>query len=63
MYKRQLLFPMFSGVAIGFSGEIDFSISIVISSVLVALVTAVISGTIPALSAMRLNVVDALRKN
>ena len=58
-----LLFPMFSGVAIGFSGEIDFSISIVISSVLVALVTAVISGTIPALSAMRLNVVDALRKN
>ena len=54
---------MFSGVAIGFSGEIDFSISIVISSVLVALVTAVISGTIPALSAMRLNVVDALRKN
>jgi ABC-type antimicrobial peptide transport system permease subunit len=50
-------------VAIGFSGEIEFSISIVISAILVAFVTAVISGVIPAYSAMRLNVVDALRKN
>ena len=58
-----LLFPMFSGVAIGFSGEIEFSISIVISAILVAFITALISGVLPALSAMRLNVVDALRKN
>ena len=58
-----LLFPMFSGVAIGFSGEIEFSISIVISAIIVAFITALISGVLPALSAMRLNVVDALRKN
>ena len=58
-----LLFPLFSGVAIGFSGEIEFSISIVISAILVAFITAVISGVLPAYSAMRLNVVDALRKN
>ena len=58
-----LLFPMFSGVAIGFSGEIEFSITIVLTAILVAFITAVISGVLPALSAMRLNVVDALRKN
>ena len=39
------------------------SISIVISAILVAFITALISGVLPALSAMRLNVVDALRKN
>ena len=58
-----LLFPLFSGLAIGFSGEIEFSISIVISAILVAFITAVVSGVLPAYSAMRLNVVDALRKN
>jgi ABC-type antimicrobial peptide transport system permease subunit len=57
------LFPLFSGVAIGFSGEIEFSVSIVISAILVAFITAVVSGVLPAYSAMRLNVVDALRKN
>ena len=50
-------------MAIGFSGEIEFSISIVISAILVAFITALMSGVLPALSAMRLNVVDALRKN
>ena len=59
-----LLFPMFSGIAIGFSGDIEFSITIVLTAILVAFITAVISGVLPpALSAMRLNVVDALRKN
>jgi len=55
--------PTFFWRAIGFSGEIEFSISIVISAILVAFITAVISGVLPAYSAMQLNVVDALRKN
>ena len=63
VFIAYLLFPLFSGVAIGFSGEIEFSISIVISAILVSFVTSVISGVLPAYSAMQLNVVDALRKN
>ena len=57
------LFPFFSGVALGFAGQIEFSFSIVLSAIALALLTATISGLFPAYSAMRLNVVDALRKN
>ena len=57
------LFPFFSGVALGFAGQIEFSFSIVLSAIALALLTATISGLLPAYSAMRLNVVDALRKN
>ena len=57
------IFPLFSGVALGFAGQIEFSFSIVLSAIVLALLTATISGLLPAYSAMRLNVVDALRKN
>ena len=57
------LFPFFSGIALGFAGQIEFSFSIVLSAIALALLTATISGLLPAYSAMRLNVVDALRKN
>ena len=57
------LFPFFSGIALGFAGQIEFSFSIVLSAIALALLTATISGLFPAYSAMRLNVVDALRKN
>ena len=57
------LFPFFSGIALGFAGQIEFSFSIVLSAIGLALLTATISGLLPAYSAMRLNVVDALRKN
>ena len=57
------LFPFFSGVAYAFAGQVEFPFSIVLSSIALALLTATISGLLPAYSAMRLNVVDALRKN
>jgi len=57
------LFPLFSGVAYAFAGQVEFQFSIVLSSIALALLTATISGLLPAYSAMRLNVVDALRKN
>ena len=57
------LLPFFSGVALGFAGQIEFSFSIVLSAIVLALLTATVSGLLPAYSAMRLNVVDALRKN
>ncbi len=56
-------FPFFAEIAGGFAGEVSFSISIVISALVLAFITACLSGLMPAYSAMRLNVVDALRKN
>ena len=47
----------------GFFGDIVFKPSIVGSAALLALITAVVSGLPPALFAMRLKVVDALRRN
>ena len=47
----------------GFFGDIAFKPSIVASAVLLAFITALVSGLPPALFAMRLKVVDALRRN
>jgi ABC-type antimicrobial peptide transport system permease subunit len=57
------LFPFFAKISISFAGEIKFGYSIITSAFLVAFLTAAVSGVVPAFSALRLNVVDALRKN
>ena len=57
------MFPGFSELAGGYAGELNFPISIVISAFVLAFITACLSGLMPAYSAMRLNVVDALRKH
>jgi ABC-type antimicrobial peptide transport system permease subunit len=44
-------------------GEISLDSSVIISGIGIAIITAFISGFPPALGAMRLKVVDALRKD
>ena len=58
-----LIFPIFSEIAGGFGPNIEFSFTILLSGILLAILMAFISGIFPAYSAMKLKVVDALRMN
>ena len=54
-----LIFPIFSEIAGGFGPNIEFSFTILLSGILLAILMAFISGIFPAYSAMKLKVVDA----
>ena len=56
-----LIFPIFSEIAGNLGPNIEFSFSIFLTGIFLASLMAVISGILPAYSAMKLNVVDALR--
>jgi putative ABC transport system permease protein len=58
-----LLMPSLSELISVSLGEISLNSSVIISGIGIAIITAFVSGFPPALGAMRLKVVDALRKD